>query len=535
MRKQSKKFLSLCLALVMALGTLTFPAYACTADKDGNITPCEKVEEQGYCDIAVITGIDWDAGVMYQWPNPYYKEDVKNPAPTGGTTGNISGEGERVGHSTPGNGLMPADEFFEMQIREGYNDIVDYDNWTIYYVDENGQTTGYKVIDPEYNDVSFFYPDGTPVDMKDRGKLDFTAENPFATIDPPTKTFDLKNVPDEGSVLAEACYTMFEDVMPDYGFDAFSYGPEYWTVHTNEYDAVFDLDTFIGTLTYTDGHVEIRQSTVQKPPYWMTSKGIVDTATGELLTDAKGRPIKHFDDVKSDAWYYDAVTTLATNGILNGYPDGLFHPDDNVTIGEMAVIIYQLATGENPVGKNGKPQGIFYDNACWESDHWAAYAINTLDTRASGYLYKDVFRADEYATRADAIKAVYTLASCAHKIDETNIVPKYKYNPDEWDFSREKNLNDPYTNTELQEKSGIPDLALDPTLSYNSSMEILQGVMLAYQYGIVHGTDAQGSCHPNDNLTRAELCQMIFNAGVTEYSKGTYFEVDPKLRPDYII
>lgn len=420
MRKQSKKFLSLCLALVMALGTLTFPAYACTADKDGNITPCEKVEEQGYCDIEWLRGIDWEAGVMYQWLNPYYKE-VKNPAPTGGTTGNISGEGERVGHSTPGNGLMPADEFFEMQIREGYHDIVDYDNWTIYYVDENGQTTGYKVIDPEYNDVSFFYPDGTPVDMKDRGKLDFTAENPFAALDQP-------------------------------------------------------------------------------------------------------KPVKKFDDVSENAWYYNAVSSMAANGILNGYPDGLFHPDDNVTIGEMAVIIYQLASGENPVGKTGEPEGVYSNQTgWWNSTHWAAYAINTLYTREVKYLYRPVDNADDYVTRAEAIHAVYLLARETGNLDENNIVEKYNFDLDDktvWPFI---NLHT-YTDAELQEKSGIPDLAINPDLGYSISTSLLFNVMRAYKYGLVHGVDSEGNCHPNDSLTRAELCQMLYNAGITGYTGPTNFK-----------
>ncbi|MDE6107756.1 MAG: hypothetical protein K2F83_03665 [Oscillospiraceae bacterium] len=60
---------------------------------------------------------------------------------------------------------------------------------------------------------------------------------------------------------------------------------------------------------------------------------------------------------------------------------------------------------------------------------------------------------------------------------------------------------------------------MDPTLDYERAMDIVQGIMLAYKYGIVHGTDAKGTCNPLGNLTRAELCQMLYNAGITQFTK----------------
>lgn len=40
-------------------------------------------------------------------------------------------------------------------------------------------------------------------------------------------------------------------------------------------------------------------------------------------------------------------------------------------------------------------------------------------------------------------------------------------------------------------------------------------VLLAYQAGIVSGKDASGRCDVNASMTRAEVCQMLYNAGVT--------------------
>ena len=39
-----------------------------------------------------------------------------------------------------------------------------------------------------------------------------------------------------------------------------------------------------------------------------------------------------FDDVDPDAWYADAVAAVVEAGLLKGKDDGLFHPDDIITV-----------------------------------------------------------------------------------------------------------------------------------------------------------------------------------------------------------
>ena len=45
-----------------------------------------------------------------------------------------------------------------------------------------------------------------------------------------------------------------------------------------------------------------------------------------------------YDDVASTAWYNNAVSTLTNLGVINGMPDGGFHPDDNITRAEFATM-----------------------------------------------------------------------------------------------------------------------------------------------------------------------------------------------------
>ena len=46
-----------------------------------------------------------------------------------------------------------------------------------------------------------------------------------------------------------------------------------------------------------------------------------------------------FPDVKPDHQFYDAITELANRGIISGFPDGTFKPDNFITRAEFANIL----------------------------------------------------------------------------------------------------------------------------------------------------------------------------------------------------
>lgn len=50
-----------------------------------------------------------------------------------------------------------------------------------------------------------------------------------------------------------------------------------------------------------------------------------------------------FSDVSSDAWYATAVNTMATLGMMSGYPDGTFRPDEPITRAEFATVALAFA------------------------------------------------------------------------------------------------------------------------------------------------------------------------------------------------
>lgn len=50
-----------------------------------------------------------------------------------------------------------------------------------------------------------------------------------------------------------------------------------------------------------------------------------------------------FSDVPADSWYNKAVLWASENGIVNGYGDGIFGPDDTITREQLAAIFYRYA------------------------------------------------------------------------------------------------------------------------------------------------------------------------------------------------
>lgn len=76
----------------------------------------------------------------------------------------------------------------------------------------------------------------------------------------------------------------------------------------------------------------------------------------QILYNMEGKPEyetdKTFDDVQEkedgeDVWYYDAVMWAASTGIVKGYEDGCYYPDEDITRQEMVTMLYRYAEYKN--------------------------------------------------------------------------------------------------------------------------------------------------------------------------------------------
>ena len=105
-----------------------------------------------------------------------------------------------------------------------------------------------------------------------------------------------------------------------------------------------------------------------------------------------------FDDVDSNAWYAQAVNYLASIDVINGYEDGTFQPDRNITRAEFAALISRF---DDLSSSAVQP---FSDVP---ANHWASsYIISAyLKGWVSGYP-NGTFMPNNSITRAEVVKAV---------------------------------------------------------------------------------------------------------------------------------
>ncbi|MBW3110891.1 S-layer homology domain-containing protein [Bacillus sp. MCCB 382] len=69
-------------------------------------------------------------------------------------------------------------------------------------------------------------------------------------------------------------------------------------------------------------------------------KFIASTVSASIVAATVAAPVASaFSDVKEDTYYYEAVKFLTEQGIVDGFPDNTFRPDQQVTRGQMAKFI----------------------------------------------------------------------------------------------------------------------------------------------------------------------------------------------------
>ena len=128
----------------------------------------------------------------------------------------------------------------------------------------------------------------------------------------------------------------------------------------------------------------------------------VATIFYRLLTDRAravyGTDVNSFRDVSAGSWYNEAVSTLSSMGILNGYGDGTFKPNEPITRAELtsiAVRFFDYAAAY---------RGAFSDVTAGD---WFAGSVQAASDLGLVGGYPDgTFRPDAYITRAETVAIV---------------------------------------------------------------------------------------------------------------------------------
>jgi len=106
----------------------------------------------------------------------------------------------------------------------------------------------------------------------------------------------------------------------------------------------------------------------------------------------------NFEDVHSHNWFNNAISTMTIGGMVRGFPDGNFRPDQSITRAEFAAMLARfMGTGQSAVSSQ------FNDTA----GHWASGYINTAFAQNWITGFGDgTFRPDQAITRAEVAAIV---------------------------------------------------------------------------------------------------------------------------------
>lgn len=105
------------------------------------------------------------------------------------------------------------------------------------------------------------------------------------------------------------------------------------------------------------------------------SVGLTRASLCALLAQAMDYPMSKaapaFPDTPAEAWYTPYVTTLSALGIVNGYGDGLFHPDDPIPHQQFMTILARIMASASHLTRSALEAGP--DEATLATGAYAAY------------------------------------------------------------------------------------------------------------------------------------------------------------------
>ena len=169
-----------------------------------------------------------------------------------------------------------------------------------------------------------------------------------------------------------------------------------------------------------------------------------------------------FPDVRPEAWYAKAVGEMERTGLLNGYPDGSFRPDEPITAAQFVAVTARCA-GLSPVPG--------------QTNHWAAGRLQAA-LQAGWYDWDEIPPTGEGFDQPIA-------RQLAVKILMRALLPQAR-----GDYS-----------TEFQKMRDFARL----------DGRYYEAVLAAYAAGVVKGDD-MGNFNPRKGLSRAEACVLFQKA-----------------------
>lgn len=302
---------------------------------------------------------------------------------------------------------------------------------------------------------------------------------------------------------------------------------------TDSYKLLVHVDTTdgtpetIGSSSSNSGNSS-NSGTVNHPSQTPSNSGNSSTSSkdwGEVeKVFVPGTPSSSYDnyytDVPSTYWAYHPIMTMTEGGLLAGYGNHLFGPNDTLTKEQLDIIRTRIHDADYPVSASGNKAFasrayavilLSEDMVTGGSTSLSEYETSLVNkSGVSGGLVYNLSESGRFGSMWQGVYDNWRASLAAGR--NTDYIASVDELPDadkihQWIEENWKEMSDLLNINNPAKYASVHDRTV-------ATCE--QAICRAYNLGMVSGYDSAGSFGPYNNLTRAQLSQMLYNMGWIE-------------------
>ena len=235
----------------------------------------------------------------------------------------------------------------------------------------------------------------------------------------------------------------------------------------------------------------------------------------------------YYTDVPSTMWAYHPIMTMTEGGLLAGYGNHLFGPNDTLTKEQLDIIRTRIHDADYPVSASGNKAFasrayavilLSEDMVTGGSTSLSEYETSLVNkSGVSGGLVYNLSESGRFGSMWQGVYDNWRASLAAGR--NTDYIASVDELPDadkihQWIEENWKEMSDILNINNPAKYASVHDRTV-------ATCE--QAICRAYNLGMVSGYDSAGSFGPYNNLTRAQLSQMLYNMGWIEAGCLDYF------------
>ena len=280
-----------------------------------------------------------------------------------------------------------------------------------------------------------------------------------------------------------------------------------------------DTYTYLTGYNTTDGKsVTVSNASVDSDDTGSGSNGNTgssSTGNNSGSTNSGNTNYTHsYSDVQPGAWYYDAIMTMTENGVLTGYGNGNFGPNDQITDKQLEVIMNRL------VKRIDSNASVDWANAePMTRGEAAIYIVGVLQSGLSSQTLSDslVALAEETGMPVRTDPMMYN--GRPYLNSRLLAVWFQLFHEEGRRVSEVRHSATDFPDSEAILACANAYADENPANYLVSHEELVDGavdrICTAWNLGMFSGYDAAGTFGANDPITRAQICQALYNMGFT--------------------